>query len=81
MRKIADFFELDRCLDSTSTNRTSITLKNSKTKLLDLSEGIMIHILSFCDKKDLYQIGQVSREMNKLAMSSYLWQEISFKSR
>lgn len=81
MRKIADFFELDRCLDSHENSKTSIRIRDPNTKLLNLSNGLIIHILSFCEKKDLFQVAQVSREMNKLAMSSYLWQEISFKSR
>lgn len=79
--KIVNFYELERCFETKNENKTQMISRNSQTNLLSLPEGLIILIQTFCTKKELFCLAQVSKEMSRLSFSSYLWRHISFKSK
>jgi hypothetical protein len=76
--KITSFFELNQCL---KRNIVCNRLNVKDACLKKLPVGILTHILSFCSKKDLFSIAQVSKSMNAAALNPYLWREISFLTK
>lgn len=79
--KILSFFELEECVKKRHRQRPEKDNIIVNCNILDLPHTLIANILSFLTKKDLVSVSYSCKELSNIAMSPFLWKNISLRSR